>query len=132
MREQGVMLKHHVDRPPIGGDAGHVVAADKDLALARLLETRHHAQRRGLAAARRPEDRQEFTLPHRQVIVGNRHHLAEALGDVLNSMTGVSDAISTVIVLALALLRKRRRPCQQAMAAAVRTSVKFTRSRRTW
>ena len=38
MREQGVGLEHHVDRPLVRRHVGHVVAADKDAARVRLLE----------------------------------------------------------------------------------------------
>jgi len=39
---------------------GHIVAVDDDLARGRRLETRQHAQKRGLAAARRAEKGEEL------------------------------------------------------------------------
>src|SRR5262249_25236654 len=62
MREQRIVLKHHVDRSPVSRNAGDILAADEDLTLARLLEPRHHAQARGLAATRRSQQRNERDL----------------------------------------------------------------------
>ena len=81
MREQRIALEHHVDRPPVRRQAGDVLAAEQDAAFTRLLEAREHAQQRGLAAARGPEQREEFTLVdvERDAIDGG--HLAEAFAD---------------------------------------------------
>jgi len=72
MREQRVALKHHVDRPQIGRHAGDVGPVEQDAALARLLEAGQHPQERGLAAARRPKQREEFALEdvQRQLLDG--------------------------------------------------------------
>src|SRR3712207_8737645 len=43
----------------LGRGERHVPPADEQAALARLLEPGNHAQKRGLAAARRPEQRHE-------------------------------------------------------------------------
>ena len=50
-----------------GGDADRVDATDQDLALVGLLEAGDHAQRGGLAAAGRTEQREELALAHLQV-----------------------------------------------------------------
>ena len=52
VREQGVGLEHHVDRPAMRRHAGHVLAVDQDAAGVGRLEARQQAQQRGLAAAR--------------------------------------------------------------------------------
>ena len=71
VREQRVALEHGVDVAPVRRDADGVDAADEDLALVRLLEAGHEPQRRRLAAAGRPEQREELALadlrgPHRR------------------------------------------------------------------
>ena len=43
---------------------GDVLAADPDLAITHLLESRHQAERRGLAAARGAEQHRETALGH--------------------------------------------------------------------
>ena len=62
MRKHGIGLEHHVGRALVGRRQRHVLAADDDLAPGRRLEARDHAQQRGLAAARRPEQREELVL----------------------------------------------------------------------
>ena len=44
VREQRVGLEHHVDRPLVRRDAGHVHAVDEDAARGGLLEAGQHAQ----------------------------------------------------------------------------------------
>ena len=56
-------------------------AADPHLAFVRPLEAGDQAQRRRLAAARRPEERQELARMHLEVERVDRHHVAEALRD---------------------------------------------------
>src|SRR2546430_3855438 len=64
--EQRVGLKDHADVAPIRGQARHVLASDHDPALVRLFESREQAQRRGLAAAGRPEQGHELARRKRQ------------------------------------------------------------------
>ena len=45
-----------------GGTSGDILAVEQDAALARPLEAGEHPQQRGLAAARRPEQREELAL----------------------------------------------------------------------
>src|SRR5690606_35886652 len=72
----------HVDGPPVGRDAGEVLPVEQDRTGGRMLEAGQHAQQRGLAAARRPEQREELALVdvERQVVDGGE--IAEPLGDV--------------------------------------------------
>ena len=62
VREQRVRLEHHVDVPLGRRHVRDVAAAQQDAAARGLLEARDHAQRRRLAAARRPEHREELAL----------------------------------------------------------------------
>ena len=62
MRKQRVALEHHVDRPPVRRHAGQILAVEQDAARVRRLEAGEHAQQRGLAAAGRPEQREELAL----------------------------------------------------------------------
>ena len=66
------------------------LAAEPHLALARLLEAGDHAQRRGLAAARRPHERDELALGDLQLDAAHRLHLAEALGQPVEDQQGIS------------------------------------------
>ena len=79
VRKQRIALEHHVDRPPVRRHAGDILPVEQDAALARLLEAREHPQQRGLAAARGPEQREEFAFEdvQRQPLDGDE--IAEAL-----------------------------------------------------
>src|SRR5690606_31619028 len=75
-------------RPPIGRDAAQILPVEQDAALARLLEAGEHAQERGLAAARRAEQREELALVDRQRQIVDGGEVAEPLGDVLEGDIG--------------------------------------------
>ena len=62
MREQRVVLKDRVDRAAVGRRAGHVPAADPDLAARGLHEAGDDPQQRRLAAAARPQQRHELAF----------------------------------------------------------------------
>ena len=81
VREERVVLEHHVDRPAIGRHADHRASADRNLALVRLLEAGDQAQAGGLAAAGGPEEGMERAARDLERDVVDRHHRAEALGD---------------------------------------------------
>jgi hypothetical protein len=70
------MLEDHVHWAAIGRHAG-----DEYIALARLLETGNHAQRRRLAASGGAEKRQEFTCSDPKVDAIGGDDLTEPLGD---------------------------------------------------
>ena len=90
MREQRVALKHRVDRPPVGAHAGHVPPAHADPAGGRVLEPGDHAQRGGLAAARRADDREELAALDLQVEAAHGDQVAEALLDSRDVDGGVA------------------------------------------
>jgi hypothetical protein len=56
-----VILKHDRD---LAARMQHRLAVEIHLAACRLIEPRRQPQRRGLAAARRPDDAEEFAGPH--------------------------------------------------------------------
>ena len=60
VREERVALEDRVDRALVRRRLRDVDPVDEDLAVGRLLEPGQHAQRRGLAAARGPEQREEL------------------------------------------------------------------------
>jgi hypothetical protein len=86
--EQRVALEDGVGRPPEGGQAGHVVAVEQDLALARLLEPGDHPQGGGLAASRRPEHREELASRDVEAHLADRSEVAEALRHALKAHAG--------------------------------------------
>ena len=59
-REQRVGLEDRVDRPLVRWHRREVAAVEQDLAGVGVLEPGDHPQRRGLAAAGRPEQREEL------------------------------------------------------------------------
>ena len=67
----------------IGRRYRHRLAVDHDLAGAWDLKTRHHPQQGGLAAARRPQQREEFAPLNIKTGVFDRFYLSEVLTDVL-------------------------------------------------
>ena len=69
VRVQRVVLEHHRDVAVDGVEVVDDLAADQDLARGRVLETRHHPQRRRLAAARRPDEDHELAVVDLQVEV---------------------------------------------------------------
>ena len=62
VRIERVVLEHHRDVALLRRHAVDDVAADRDLALADLLEPRDHAQQRRLAAARRTDQHAELAV----------------------------------------------------------------------
>ncbi len=70
VRPDGVGLEHHAEAAPVGRDEDvpgrgidHAIA-DADLARPRPLQARDRAQRRGLAAAAGPQQREQLPLRH--------------------------------------------------------------------
>ena len=82
--EQRVVLEHGVDRALVGQKRAHVVAKDPQAAVGGEVEPGDHAQRRGLAAARRAEQGEELAVADGEVEAVDGGHLAEALGDAVD------------------------------------------------
>ena len=80
---QGVALKHHGNVAVLGRHVIHQAVADVNVAASELLEPRDHAQRRGLAAARRPHEHEKFPILdlNRHVIDGD--NIAKAFRDAV-------------------------------------------------
>src|SRR5919106_1406383 len=60
MRPQRVALEHEPEVPPPRGDAHHRGVVDPDLAFIGVEKPRDETERGGLAAAGRPEEREEL------------------------------------------------------------------------
>ena len=88
VREQRVRLEHHVDRPLVRRDAGHVDAVDGDAPGGRLLEPGQHAQQRGLAAARAAEQAEQLAAIDLQRDVVDGDEVAELLRDAVDVDVG--------------------------------------------
>ena len=85
MRKQRVVLEHHVDGPLMRQHRRDVAAVEQDAALVRRLETGEHPQQRGLAAAARPQQREELAGPDVERQPVHRAEIAERLGDALDA-----------------------------------------------
>jgi hypothetical protein len=68
---------------------------EQHLARRRLLEAGDHLQRRGLAAPRRAEHREELALLDGEVGVFDRDEVPERLADVVESNDGVAHLFSS-------------------------------------
>ena len=73
VRVQRIALEHHGDVPVLRRGVGHVAPADRDLTLGHLLETRHHAQEGGLAAAGGAHEHEQLAVGDVEVDVVHGH-----------------------------------------------------------
>ena len=80
--EQRVVLEDHVDRALVRRVVGHVAAAELDPAAGRQLEATDHPEGRGLAAAGRPEQREELTGSDVEGHVVDRSDVAKVLRQI--------------------------------------------------
>ena len=67
VRVERVVLEDHRNVAVLGGHVVHQLAVDVQLARADLLQTRHHAQRGGFAAARRADEDDELAVGNVEV-----------------------------------------------------------------
>ncbi len=81
MREQGVVLKDSVHRSLIGRQRTHFLPEDLKTARRGDLKTRNHAERGGLTAARRSEQRKELAVANVKVDTVNCGDIIEEFGD---------------------------------------------------
>src|SRR5262245_24178998 len=81
MGEEGVVLEDHADAPPVSGECGDSAALDPHLAAIERHEAGNAAERRRLAAARRPEKGEELARPHVEREVVERAHGTIVLAD---------------------------------------------------
>jgi hypothetical protein len=82
VRKERVVLEHHAEVAAVWRDLGYAFAADEHVAGGGLLEAGDHAQRRGLAAAARAEQRKKRTARDIEVQAFDRHHVLVTLGYV--------------------------------------------------
>ena len=88
VRVERVALKHHGDAARRWGKARDVAAADRQAAARNVFEARHHAQQRGLAAARWPDEDAELAVRNVEVDGIDDLNAAEALVHVLEPDVG--------------------------------------------
>ena len=82
VRVERVVLEHHGDVAVFRRHVVDDVAADEDLAVGDVLETRDHAQRRRLAAARWPHQHHELVVGDVEVDASHGLDLVVALDDL--------------------------------------------------
>jgi hypothetical protein len=85
MRKERIALENHVHRTAFRRRAGAIASIDADGARGQRLEAGDQAHQRGLAAAGRPEQRQDLTLADREIDVSQRGKTAEdflAIADI--------------------------------------------------
>ena len=80
VREQGVALEHHVDRPPVRRHRREIDPVEHDPAGVRPFEAGDQAQERGLAATRWSEQGEEFAFKDIEREMIDCRSAAEALG----------------------------------------------------
>jgi hypothetical protein len=81
--EQAVGLEHHAHVALAGRHRNDVAAVDQQLATGRLFEPGDDTQRRGLATAAGPEQRDQLAGLDLEREFGQRRHLAELLVDAM-------------------------------------------------
>jgi hypothetical protein len=101
VREQRVVLEDGVDVALERREIGDVGLAEEDRAGAGLLEAADHPQRRRLAAARRPEKREELAPLDREGEVVDGREVTELLGDPVQSNVNLGHAWSLANLVAL-------------------------------
>src|SRR5664279_5333122 len=79
MREQRIVLEHHVDRALMRQHLRDVLAVEQDAAFVRGLEPGQHPQQRGLAAAAGAEQREKLAGPNVERQPVHRAEAAELL-----------------------------------------------------
>ena len=77
VRKKRVRLEHHAEAAVARLEVVDHASVDADLARARVDEAGDHAQRRGLAAAGRPDQHHELAVLDGQAEVAHRDHAAE-------------------------------------------------------
>src|SRR5262249_42071963 len=78
-------LKHESDVARRGAAEGDILAVKQDAPVGRQLQSRDHAQRRGLAAAGRPEHRKERAVVDGEVRALHGGELIERLSQVFDA-----------------------------------------------
>src|ERR1039458_538701 len=79
VREQSMALEHHAEAAVARLQVVDHAAVDADIAGGRIFEAGDHGQRRGLAAAGRPDENDEFAVLDGEAQIFHRLHRAERL-----------------------------------------------------
>ena len=85
MREEGIVLEHHVDIPFIGRKGGHVLVIQINMTSRRMLKAGNHAEDGRLAAARRAEEGDKFSVANGKVQGRDDGILFKFLGNAYQS-----------------------------------------------
>ena len=97
VREDGVVLEHHADVALMSGHVVDALVAEIEVAALDGVKARYHAQKRGLAAAGRAEQREEFALADVQRNAVECGEVAVALDGVLDDYL-IAHVVSSVYV----------------------------------
>src|SRR5208283_1186123 len=84
MRKQRIGLEHHIDRPPVGRQAGKIAALERKPPRVGRLETGDEAHQGRLAAARGTEEREELAWRDFKRDLVERDDRTEALAGALD------------------------------------------------
>ena len=88
MGKERVVLEHHAEPPGHRIGPGHVLAVDQDPAGVGRLESRQQPERRGLAAAAGPQQREDLASLERERDAVHRHGAVEPLGQPVEAEEG--------------------------------------------
>ena len=88
VREHRVILKYHAGVAPMRRQPVDAPLAEADRACVEIGEARDHPQERGLAAARRTQQREELAVPDRERHSRHCGHRSEPLRDALDGYRG--------------------------------------------
>ena len=94
MREHGIGLEHHIHGAAVRRDFAHVLAVNIDVALGRHFEAGEHAQQGRLAAARRPEQREELAWLDVEADIVHADRLTPPLRNVAETDDGLDGGAS--------------------------------------
>src|SRR6185312_8091134 len=87
VRKQRIGLKHHAGRALVGRQVRDVLLVEQYTAAGGRQEACDHAQRRGLAAAGRAEQRDQLALAHGEIEVVDRQRCTETFGELFDRKT---------------------------------------------
>ena len=96
VREQRVVLEHHADVAALRRLAGDFLAIEQDPSRIRIFEAGHAAQRGGLAAAARAEQRDELAFGGGEVEVMDRRNAVEGLPEAVEYQPRHSAALTAI------------------------------------
>ena len=126
MRKQRQRLEHHAEIALVRRQRRDVLAVQHDRAAGRLLQPGDHAQERGLAAARGPEQAHEGAVRHVQLDIVDRGEIAELLGYRVDVESGHGSPLSgNALQPAAGHLSGGRSNCASTAAQPTISSVHF-------